>query len=143
MTWLERNDSVPGVVYLLEADGYHGLVPGVYKRRCKIGLTRSVENRLTTLHSSQPCCNYKYDKGLNESKPNWNMVYCILKNKEVIVMLEKFENVVTSRDELTEAVTEEELTDEREDDDVIGNKNKVQPTLRVTDVDRSGFCYRV
>ncbi|MBW4597787.1 MAG: GIY-YIG nuclease family protein [Brasilonema angustatum HA4187-MV1] len=59
MTWQQRNDNVPGWIYLLEAEGYHGYIPGVYLRRCKIGLTRSVENRLDTLHSSQPCCNYK------------------------------------------------------------------------------------
>lgn len=59
MTWQQRNDNVPGWVYLLEAEGYHGYIPGVYLRRCKIGLTRSVENRLDTLHSSQPPCNYK------------------------------------------------------------------------------------
>ncbi|MBW4597561.1 MAG: GIY-YIG nuclease family protein [Brasilonema angustatum HA4187-MV1] len=54
-----RDDHVSGWVYLLEAEGYHGYIPGVYLRRCKIGLTRSVENRLDTLHSSQPPCNYK------------------------------------------------------------------------------------
>lgn len=54
-----RDDRVPGWVYLLEAEGYHGYIPGVYLRRCKIGLTRSVENRLDTLHSSQPPCNYR------------------------------------------------------------------------------------
>ncbi|MBW4597602.1 MAG: GIY-YIG nuclease family protein [Brasilonema angustatum HA4187-MV1] len=59
MTWQQRNDSVPGWIYLLEAEGFHGVLPGVYLRRCKIGLTRSVENRLDTLHSSQPPCNYK------------------------------------------------------------------------------------
>ncbi|MBW4597649.1 MAG: GIY-YIG nuclease family protein [Brasilonema angustatum HA4187-MV1] len=59
MTWQQRNDNVPGWVYLLEAEGYHGYIPGVYLRRCKIGLTRSVENRLDTLHSSQPPCDYK------------------------------------------------------------------------------------
>lgn len=59
-----RDDHVPGWVYLLEAEGYHGLLPGVYLHHCKIGLTRSVENRLDTLHSSQPLCNCKE---LNES----------------------------------------------------------------------------
>lgn len=59
MAWQERNDSVPGWIYLLEAEGYGGLIPGVYLRRCKIGLSRNVEQRLDTLHSSQPCCDYK------------------------------------------------------------------------------------
>lgn len=59
MSYQYRNDSVPGWIYLLEAEGFHGVLPGAYLKRCKIGLTRSVENRLDTLHSSQPCCNYK------------------------------------------------------------------------------------
>lgn len=59
MTWHQRNDSVSGWIYLIEAEGFHGVIPGAFLRRCKIGLTRSVENRLDTLHSSQPPCNYK------------------------------------------------------------------------------------
>ena len=62
--WVERNDNVPGWVYLIQAEGYHGIVPGVYLKRCKIGLTRSVENRLATLHSSQPPCDYKVIKAI-------------------------------------------------------------------------------
>lgn len=27
-----RDDHVPGWVYLLEAEGYHGILPGVYLR---------------------------------------------------------------------------------------------------------------
>ena len=59
MTYQYRNDHVPGWIYLLEAEGFHGYLPGVYLRRCKIGLTRSVESRLDSLHSSQPCCDYR------------------------------------------------------------------------------------
>ncbi|MBP5976604.1 GIY-YIG nuclease family protein [Brasilonema sp. CT11] len=64
MSFQYRDDHVPGWVYLLEAEGYHGILPGCYLRRCKIGLTRSVENRLDTLHSSQPPCNYKVVKAI-------------------------------------------------------------------------------
>ena len=64
MTIQYRDDRVPGWVYLLEAEGYHRIIPGVYLRRMKIGLTRSVENRLDTLHSSQPPCNYKVVKAI-------------------------------------------------------------------------------
>lgn len=64
MSYQYRDDHVPGWVYLLEAEGYHGIVPGAYLRRCKIGLTRSVENRLDTLHGSQPPCNYKLVKAI-------------------------------------------------------------------------------
>ena len=62
--WVNRDDSVSGWIYLIEAEGYGGVIPGAYLRRCKIGLTRSVENRLDTLHSSQPCCNYKVVKAI-------------------------------------------------------------------------------
>ncbi|MBW4635943.1 MAG: GIY-YIG nuclease family protein [Iphinoe sp. HA4291-MV1] len=64
MSYQYRDDHVPGWIYLLEAEGFHGVIPGVYLHRCKIGLTRSVENRLDTLHSSQPPCNYKVVKAI-------------------------------------------------------------------------------
>ncbi|NJM72591.1 MAG: GIY-YIG nuclease family protein [Scytonema sp. RU_4_4] len=60
----QRDDHVPGYIYLLEAEGYHGWIPGCALKRCKIGLTRSVESRLDTLHSSQPPCNYKLVKAI-------------------------------------------------------------------------------
>ncbi|MBW4636029.1 MAG: GIY-YIG nuclease family protein [Iphinoe sp. HA4291-MV1] len=59
MTYQQRNDGVPGYIYLLEAQGYHGIIPGCVLRRVKIGLSRDVERRLDTLHSNQPCCDYK------------------------------------------------------------------------------------
>lgn len=62
--WVERNDHVSGWVYLIEAENFHGWVPGCALKRVKIGLTRSVENRLDTLHSSQPPCNYKVVKAI-------------------------------------------------------------------------------
>ena len=60
--WVERNDFVPGYVYLLEAEGFHGMIPGSFLRRCKIGLTRNLQNRLDQLESGQAPCNYKVIK---------------------------------------------------------------------------------
>ncbi len=57
--WVERNDNLPGTVYLLEAEGFHGRLEGKFIKRCKIGLTRDLQNRLYQLESGQPPCNYK------------------------------------------------------------------------------------
>lgn len=54
MTYQQRNDAVQGFVYLLKAKGMHGIFPGCYLSRVKIGLSRNVERRLETLHSNQP-----------------------------------------------------------------------------------------
>lgn len=54
-----RNDHEPGFIYLMEAEGYHGLIPGCYLRRCKIGLSRNPEARLDNFHRNQPPCNVK------------------------------------------------------------------------------------
>ncbi|MBE8988067.1 GIY-YIG nuclease family protein [Nostoc sp. LEGE 12450] len=43
----------------MEAEGYHGLIPGCYLRRCKIGLSRNPEARLDSFHRNQPPCNVK------------------------------------------------------------------------------------
>lgn len=59
MTYQYRNDSVPGFIYLLESEGFHGWIPGCVLRRVKIGLSRDVDRRVDTLHSNQPCCDYK------------------------------------------------------------------------------------
>ncbi len=57
--WIERNDNVAGFVYLMEAEGYHGVLPGCFLRRCKIGLSRNPQKRLEDFHSNQPPCNVK------------------------------------------------------------------------------------
>ncbi len=57
--WVERNDNVPGWVYLMEAEGYHGLIPGCFLRRVKIGLSRNPQKRLDDFHSNQPPCNIR------------------------------------------------------------------------------------
>ncbi|WP_242038991.1 GIY-YIG nuclease family protein [Anabaena lutea] len=54
-----RNDHEPGYIYLMEAVGYHGLLPGCYLRRCKIGLSRNPQLRLQNFHDNQPPCNIK------------------------------------------------------------------------------------
>lgn len=54
-----RNDHVPGMVYLFEAKGYHGIIPGLLLKRCKIGLSRNPEQRVRQIASfegSQPPC---------------------------------------------------------------------------------------
>ncbi len=51
-----RNDHEPGYVYLIEAQGFHGIVPGKLLRRCKIGLSRDPELRRQNFVDSQfPC----------------------------------------------------------------------------------------
>ncbi|SRR5579883_325369 len=54
-----RNDNEPGYIYLMEAVGYHGILPGCYLRRCKIGLSRNPEFRLANFHANQPPCDIK------------------------------------------------------------------------------------
>jgi len=54
-----RNDNEPGYLYLMEALGYHGLVPGCYLRRCKIGLSRNPQLRLENFIANQPPCDIK------------------------------------------------------------------------------------
>lgn len=54
-----RNDHQPGYIYLMSAENYHGLIPGAWLRRCKIGLSRNPEARLDRFHRNQPPCNVK------------------------------------------------------------------------------------
>lgn len=56
MAWQQRDDNVPGKIYLMKAIGYGGLIPGYFISRFKIGLSRNPEARLDQLHSAQPCC---------------------------------------------------------------------------------------
>ncbi|MCP6761212.1 MAG: GIY-YIG nuclease family protein [Fischerella sp. CENA71] len=49
----------PGYIYLMEALGYHGLIPGCFLRRCKIGLSRNPQLRLQKFHDNQPPCDIK------------------------------------------------------------------------------------
>jgi hypothetical protein len=59
IVYQSRNDHEPGFIYLMEAEGYHGLIPSCYLRRCKIGLSRNPEARLDNFHRNQPPCNVK------------------------------------------------------------------------------------
>jgi len=54
MAYHQRDDSLPGYIYLLKAKRFHGLIPGAVLGRYKIGLSRDVERRLDALHSNQP-----------------------------------------------------------------------------------------
>lgn len=56
MAWTQRDDSVPGKIYLMKAIGYGGIIPGCLVGRYKIGLSRNPEARLDQLLSAQPCC---------------------------------------------------------------------------------------
>ena len=56
MTYIQRDDSVPGYIYIMQAIGYGGIFPGALIGRYKIGLSRSPQNRLDQLLSAQPCC---------------------------------------------------------------------------------------
>jgi hypothetical protein len=56
MAWQQRDDNVPGYIYLMKAIGYGGIIPGCLIGRYKIGLSRNPEARLEQLLSAQPCC---------------------------------------------------------------------------------------
>lgn len=62
--WVERDDSIPGYIYLLKAEGFHGVVPGCMLSRVKIGLTRNLQNRIDQLEGGQAPCNYKVVKSI-------------------------------------------------------------------------------
>ncbi|MBW4450062.1 MAG: GIY-YIG nuclease family protein [Spirirestis rafaelensis WJT71-NPBG6] len=56
MAYQQRDDNVPGKIYLMKAVGYGGIIPGVLIGRYKIGLSRNPDARLEQLLSAQPCC---------------------------------------------------------------------------------------
>lgn len=64
MSYQYRDDSIPGYVYLVEAVGYHGTFPGCYLKRCKIGLTRDVDRRLSEFAANQPPCDIRLIKAI-------------------------------------------------------------------------------
>lgn len=59
-----RDDHVPGYVYLIEAIGVTGIIPGKLVRRCKIGLSRNPELRLQNFIDNQPPCNFRIIKAI-------------------------------------------------------------------------------
>lgn len=58
MSDAQRNDNEPGYVYLVKAQGFHGVLSKVIGRY-KIGLSRRPELRLEQLNSSQAPCPIK------------------------------------------------------------------------------------
>ncbi|MFL9455916.1 GIY-YIG nuclease family protein [Tolypothrix bouteillei VB521301_2] len=46
----------PGYIYLIKAVGFHGIVPGFYLGRYKIGLSRDPIARLENFYDNQPPC---------------------------------------------------------------------------------------
>jgi hypothetical protein len=55
MSDYSRDDNVPGYIYIMEAERFHGMMSGLCKR-IKIGLSRNPEAREDTLNSNQPPC---------------------------------------------------------------------------------------
>jgi hypothetical protein len=59
-----RDDHVPGYVYLIEAIGVTGIIPGRLVRRCKIGLSRNPGVRLQNFIDNQPPCDFRIVKAI-------------------------------------------------------------------------------
>ncbi len=91
-SYTPRNDNVPGYIYLIEAIGYHGLLPGFYLRRCKIGLSKNPQARLQNFIDNQPPCDvqilrtiYVKDMAGVENELHKQFKYCnvrLTKSKE-------------------------------------------------------------
>jgi hypothetical protein len=54
-----RSSHDPGYIYLIKAVGFHGLIPGCYLGRYKIGLSRDPNSRLEDFYDNQPPCDLK------------------------------------------------------------------------------------
>ena len=90
--FIPRDDNVPGYIYLIEAKGYHGLFPGCYLKRCKIGLTRNPQARLQNFIDNQPPCDFEIIKLIKvdamadiENKLHNQFLHCnvkLIKSKE-------------------------------------------------------------
>ncbi len=52
----------PGEIYFIVASGFHGVFPGCFLFRCKIGLASDAQKRLERLESIQAPCNYRLIK---------------------------------------------------------------------------------
>ncbi|AFZ61438.1 GIY-YIG nuclease family protein [Anabaena cylindrica UHCC 0172] len=84
--YTSRNDHEPGYIYLMEAVGYHGFLPGCLTKRCKIGLSRNPQLRLQNFHDNQPPCDiqiiktiYVEDMAAVEAKLHKQFKYCNVK----------------------------------------------------------------
>lgn len=49
----------PGFVYCIEAVGFGGLIPGVWEKRVKIGISNNPERRVHEIAGTQPPCDFK------------------------------------------------------------------------------------
>lgn len=78
--WQEDRHSEPGYIYVIEAVGVHGWIPGCVLRRIKIGLSRNPEARLETFHSNQPPVDMKiirtiYVENMSETETYLHQVF--------------------------------------------------------------------
>jgi hypothetical protein len=78
--WAEDRHSEPGFIYVIEAVGVHGWIPGCVLRRIKIGLSRNPEARLETFHSNQPPVDMKilrtiYVKNMAETEAYLHQIF--------------------------------------------------------------------
>jgi hypothetical protein len=72
MSYVKRNDDMPGYVYLMEAIDFHGKLNQGFLRRCKIGLSdiellvyvhvERMETEESKLHRQFRHCNVKLKK---------------------------------------------------------------------------------
>ena len=85
MAWQQRDDSVPGKIYLMKAIGYGGIIPGCLIGRYKIGLSRNPEARLDQLHSNQPPCDLEivHTVDVEDMAESEKELHSIFKNSNV------------------------------------------------------------
>jgi hypothetical protein len=85
MAYQQRDDSVPGKIYLMRAIGYGGLIPGCLIGRYKIGLSRNPDARLEQLLSAQPCCDIEivYTVGVNDMAEIESELHRVFKSQNV------------------------------------------------------------
>jgi hypothetical protein len=85
MVWQQRDDNVPGKIYLMKAIGYGGIIPGCLIGRYKIGLSRNPDARLDQLLSSQPCCDIEivHTVDVENMAENEQILHDIFKNSNV------------------------------------------------------------
>ncbi|MUG92777.1 GIY-YIG nuclease family protein [Scytonema sp. UIC 10036] len=55
----------PGYIYLIKAVCFHGIIPGFYLGRYKIGLSRKPEARVDDFYSNQPPCDMEIVKTIH------------------------------------------------------------------------------
>ncbi|MDJ0800015.1 MAG: GIY-YIG nuclease family protein [Calothrix sp. MO_167.B12] len=63
-TYISRDGNVPGYIYIMEAQGYNGIIPGLFIKRIKIGLSRNPNAREWQLNGQQAPCNINLIKSI-------------------------------------------------------------------------------